>query len=30
MTKYNFDNLYSLEGGITQWHTVFCPEKEVG
>ncbi|MBO75532.1 MAG: sulfurtransferase [Flavobacteriales bacterium] len=30
MTKYNFDNLYSLEGGITQWCAVFCPEKEVG
>ena len=30
MTKYGFDNLYSLEGGITAWCAVFSPEEEVG
>ena len=30
MTKYGFDNLYSLEGGITAWCAAFSPEEEVG
>ena len=30
MTKYGFDNLYSLEGGITAWIAAFSPEQEVG
>ena len=30
MTKYGFDNLFSLEGGITAWYTTFAPDQEVG
>jgi adenylyltransferase/sulfurtransferase len=30
MTKQGFDNLYSLEGGITAWCAAFAPDQEVG
>jgi len=30
MTKHGFDNLFSLEGGITAWYALFDPQKEVG
>lgn len=30
MTKYGFENLYSLDGGITAWFETFSPDQEVG
>ena len=30
MTKYRFENLYSLEGGIAGWFAHVNPEMEVG
>ncbi|HBP44788.1 MAG TPA: sulfurtransferase [Flavobacteriales bacterium] len=30
ITKHGFDNLHSLEGGMTAWCAVFSPEEEVG
>jgi rhodanese-related sulfurtransferase len=30
MTKHGFDNLFSLEGGITAWYAQFDPQTEVG
>ena len=30
MTKHGFDNLFSLEGGMTAWCAAFSPEEELG